>query len=615
MKSVSIFGAGISGLTVAHELSEKGFDVYIYEKDDDIGGMGKSKINSLNIPTEHSWRGYNPSFYINCVEIMKRIPTDFKCNTNEYFENEDEKVYDISEVQKHKSENDLWTYYEGNVYDITEFVRRHPGGRSILKAGGKNLKTVWEDNRVSWHNKYDRVQNILKKYKIGRLKEGFSHNKRKYSVYDNLKTEKLKFSFLKKDRQMSLGSVDYIKLALLVAQNICSDKRKTEWKNILARDYIKDNFGEDVYEYILYGFTGPGIGADLNSISLYQFCYFTSFYTDNWRAMNKPTSQAWFDHWKKYLVSKNVKFIRSSLKKINVKDKRIINCEMSDGAIVSSDEFCFALNPNNAIEIFENSNMKDYETIFTNLRTVNNQISFCIVFNKKIYFPKDINSIVLIDSLFNITMYPQDRIWCKDYFSSTRSLWSGTCCQSQNGIQLTIEEFKKEIIKQIFECTEFLNILQRNNNNYRIQTYDIEFIDIYDEWVYKDGRIETKNKKWVNTLYNDEFKPTNSTVYDNFYITGGHTKTSFEIWSMESSVESGKISANLILSKYKKQKAFIHTHSNNAFIRFLGLADNVLYAVALPNIVVVLILLLVVSFVVVIIIALRRRKKSHLRFS
>jgi uncharacterized membrane protein len=212
-------------------------------------------------------------------------------------------------------------------------------------------------------------------------------------------------------------------------------------------------------------------------------------------------------------------------------------------------------------------------------------------------------------------MYPQDRIWCKDYFSSTRSLWSGTCCQSQNGIQLTIEEFKKEIIKQIFECTEFLNILKRNNNNYRIQPSDIEFVDIYDEWVYKDGKIETENKKWVNTLYNDDFKPTNLTVYDNFYITGGHTKTSFEIWSMESSVESGKISANLILSKYKKQKAFIHTHSNNAFIRFLGLTDNILYTAGLPNIIIVLISLLVISSIVVIIIALRRRIKSHLSFS
>jgi NADPH-dependent glutamate synthase beta subunit-like oxidoreductase len=36
MKSVSIFGAGISGLTTAHELSEKGFEVIVYEKDENI---------------------------------------------------------------------------------------------------------------------------------------------------------------------------------------------------------------------------------------------------------------------------------------------------------------------------------------------------------------------------------------------------------------------------------------------------------------------------------------------------------------------------------------------------------------------------------------------------
>ena len=124
------------------------------------------------------------------------------------------------------------------------------------------------------------------------------------------------------------------------------------------------------------------------------------------------------------------------------------------------------------------------------------------------------------------------------------------------------------------------------------------------------------NKKWVNTLYNDEFKPTNSTSYDNFYITGGHTKTSFEIWSMESSVESGKISANLILTKYKKQKAFIHTHTNNIFIRFLGLTDNILYSVGLPNIIIVLILLLIIlSIVLIIIAAIRRRKKSFVESS
>jgi uncharacterized protein with NAD-binding domain and iron-sulfur cluster len=80
MKSISIFGAGISGLTIAHELSEKGFEVFVYEKDENIGGMAKSKRNKNNLPTEHSWRGYG-SFYHNTFDILKRIPIKSICET------------------------------------------------------------------------------------------------------------------------------------------------------------------------------------------------------------------------------------------------------------------------------------------------------------------------------------------------------------------------------------------------------------------------------------------------------------------------------------------------------------------------------------------------------
>ena len=42
-KTISIYGAGISGLTTALELAEKGFQVSIYELDSIAGGMAKSK--------------------------------------------------------------------------------------------------------------------------------------------------------------------------------------------------------------------------------------------------------------------------------------------------------------------------------------------------------------------------------------------------------------------------------------------------------------------------------------------------------------------------------------------------------------------------------------------
>jgi phytoene dehydrogenase-like protein len=43
MKTVSIFGAGISGLTTAHELNRRGYDVTVYEKLDSPGGVARSK--------------------------------------------------------------------------------------------------------------------------------------------------------------------------------------------------------------------------------------------------------------------------------------------------------------------------------------------------------------------------------------------------------------------------------------------------------------------------------------------------------------------------------------------------------------------------------------------
>ena len=72
---IVIFGAGIAGLTVAHELLKNSstIKIAIIEKENIIGGMARSSRYPNNIPTEHSWRGYAP-FYTNTFELMKEIP-------------------------------------------------------------------------------------------------------------------------------------------------------------------------------------------------------------------------------------------------------------------------------------------------------------------------------------------------------------------------------------------------------------------------------------------------------------------------------------------------------------------------------------------------------------
>jgi len=57
MYNIIIFGGGISGLTLAHELLKKKFKILIVEKDNELGGMARSDTKKNLFPSEHSWMG------------------------------------------------------------------------------------------------------------------------------------------------------------------------------------------------------------------------------------------------------------------------------------------------------------------------------------------------------------------------------------------------------------------------------------------------------------------------------------------------------------------------------------------------------------------------------
>lgn len=81
--NVAIFGAGIGGLTVAHELSKlPGYKIKIYERHDAIGGVARTIRDEYGCSIEHSWRMYL-WLYRNLRSILKEIPTDGKRNVND----------------------------------------------------------------------------------------------------------------------------------------------------------------------------------------------------------------------------------------------------------------------------------------------------------------------------------------------------------------------------------------------------------------------------------------------------------------------------------------------------------------------------------------------------
>jgi uncharacterized protein with NAD-binding domain and iron-sulfur cluster len=83
MTKVAILGGGVAGLSAAHELVERGFEVDVYEGAGVFGGKARSfRVPGKNrpkgsavLPAEHGFR-FVPSFYRHLPDTLRRIPVE-----------------------------------------------------------------------------------------------------------------------------------------------------------------------------------------------------------------------------------------------------------------------------------------------------------------------------------------------------------------------------------------------------------------------------------------------------------------------------------------------------------------------------------------------------------
>lgn len=93
MPKVIIIGGGVAGMSAAHELIERGFEVQVFERKIRLpGGKARSVpvpdedagVNYNPLPGEHGFRFF-PGFYKHVIDTMQRIP--FPGNKNGVFDN------------------------------------------------------------------------------------------------------------------------------------------------------------------------------------------------------------------------------------------------------------------------------------------------------------------------------------------------------------------------------------------------------------------------------------------------------------------------------------------------------------------------------------------------
>ena len=76
--------------------------------------------------------------------------------------------YTLGEVSIHNSKLSCWTSIKGEVYDVTSFINKHPGGQNpILGLCGKDGTSAFSNQ----HGTQPRPSNELARFIIGTLKK------------------------------------------------------------------------------------------------------------------------------------------------------------------------------------------------------------------------------------------------------------------------------------------------------------------------------------------------------------------------------------------------------------------------------------------------------------
>lgn len=75
------------------------------------------------------------------------------------------RVYSLSEVAQHTTEENAWFVISNHVYDVSKFLDEHPGGKEVLlDVVGRDATNSFEDVGHS-----SDAREMLKQYEIGQL--------------------------------------------------------------------------------------------------------------------------------------------------------------------------------------------------------------------------------------------------------------------------------------------------------------------------------------------------------------------------------------------------------------------------------------------------------------
>jgi geranylgeranyl pyrophosphate synthase/uncharacterized protein with NAD-binding domain and iron-sulfur cluster len=518
---VIVLGGGVAGMSAAHELAERGFDVVVLERRDIAGGKARSVPVSDDeerasghqlagnaggslghrLPGEHGFRFF-PGFYKHVIDTMRRIPS-----------------FDGRAVANHLVPTTRFgiTQYGKANFQIPALFPRTPNDagavlRDMLLAFGPITDLTPDD--LAYFGA--RIWQILTSCQQRRLAE-----------YERTGWwEFVGAGQRSKSYQKFLA--DGITRSLVAAK-----ARKASTRTI-----------GDTFVQLMLTILDPTGGS-----------------TD--RVLDGPTNLVWIDPWRRYLESRGVRYVtEAEVEEILCDKGRVAGVaarQQGKRTIMSGDHYVAAL-PIERIAPLLNGRLLAAAPALVNLHTLAANVEW--MNGVQFYLHRDVPTahghVIHVDTEWALTSISPLQFWrnvppeqfgdsdVRGIFSIDVSDWTAPGADGRPAIQCSREEVVREVWRQLKESINTdVELLRDQDLHSWFLDPDIESDPVHG------GSLRNVEPLLVNLIDTWALRPEATTAIPNLFLASDYVRTYTDLATMEGANEAARRAVNGILDAVK----------------------------------------------------------------
>ena len=498
---VIILGGGIAGLSAAHELIERNFDVEIYELLPIPGGKARSfpvpgsgKNGRKDLPGEHGFRFF-PRFYRHITETMSRIPYGPAGTVAD-------NLVDTTRCQLNR--------YGRHPVDL---IARFP--RSI-----SDVRVALDDLGRFFGGDLDLSHDDLRFFGSKVWQIVTSCRERRDSEYEKLGW----WEFIGAEKR----SLAYQKLlGHGITRSLVAAK---------AHEASTKTIG-NIFVQLLFDIVTPGPSTD--------------------RVLNGPTNDVWIDPWRRYLESQGVAYyLDSKAIAVSFDGERIRSATVNRGGskvTVEGDYFIFALPVEDVIDLITPEMMRA-DAALSSLFTLDDITEW--MNGIQIYLKENVplahGHNIYVDSPWALTSISQAHFWqhvrlsgygdgtVRGIISVDISEWEQPGLNGKTAKDCTPEEIKAEVWEQLKRSVNYGDVVVLRDE--QLHSFSLD-----PSLSRHAGTTANEEPLLVNLVDTWKLRPEAVSKIPNLFLASDYVRTYTDLATMEAANEAARRAVNGVL--------------------------------------------------------------------